>query len=105
LLSSLCLKVNVNINVRVMRMRNRLSKSRGSIDDNLTWCLQRYIVFQYERMIKYLILIQTMSCRNEFTVSIILILIFIAGREKCAEQIQRVSTGRSVDRRIMRSAF
>jgi hypothetical protein len=46
----------VNVGVIAMGMRNRLSKARGSIDKNLTGCLQRYIVFQYERMIKYLIL-------------------------------------------------
>jgi hypothetical protein len=39
-----------------MGMINRLSKWRGSIDKNLTGCLQRYVVLQYERTIKYLIL-------------------------------------------------
>jgi hypothetical protein len=36
-------------------MRNRLSKRGESIDKNLTGCLQRYGVLQYERMIKYFI--------------------------------------------------
>jgi hypothetical protein len=31
-------------------------ETAGSIDKNLTGCLQRYVVLQYERMIKYLIL-------------------------------------------------
>jgi hypothetical protein len=40
----------------VMGMKNRLSKRPVGIDKNLTGWLQRYVVLQYERMIKYLIL-------------------------------------------------
>jgi formamidopyrimidine-DNA glycosylase len=37
-------------------MRNGLSKRRGRIDKNLTERLQRYVILQYERTGKYLIL-------------------------------------------------
>jgi hypothetical protein len=46
----------VNMNVMAMGMRNRLVKRRGGIDENETGYLQRYVVRQYERIIKYLIL-------------------------------------------------
>jgi hypothetical protein len=42
--------------VIVMGMRNRLFKPHAPIGENLTGCLQRYVVLQYERTIKYLIL-------------------------------------------------
>jgi hypothetical protein len=44
------------MNLIAMGMRNRLSKRHGSVDENLTGCLQRYAVLQYEITIKYLIL-------------------------------------------------
>jgi hypothetical protein len=46
----------VNMSVIAMGMTNRLSKPLESIDKNLTGCLQRNMVLQYERTIKYLIL-------------------------------------------------
>jgi hypothetical protein len=47
---------NVHTKMIAMRMKNQLSKRDKSIEKNLTGCLQRYVVLQYERMIKYLIL-------------------------------------------------
>jgi hypothetical protein len=44
----------VNMNVIINGMRNRLSKPRRSIKENLTGCLQRYVVLGYERNRKYL---------------------------------------------------
>jgi hypothetical protein len=44
------------VNYIAMGMRNRLSKPRGSIGNNMTGRLPRYVVLQYERIIKYLIL-------------------------------------------------
>jgi hypothetical protein len=46
----------VNMNNRSLRMRNRLSKRHERTKEDMTDCLQRYVVLQYERMIKYLIL-------------------------------------------------
>jgi hypothetical protein len=46
----------VTVNERPLRMRNRLSKTHEWTHKNPTGCLQRYVVLQYERMIKYFIL-------------------------------------------------
>jgi hypothetical protein len=45
----------VALNVIAMGMRDRLFKRRQSIDENMTGCLQRYVIFQHERTMKYLI--------------------------------------------------
>jgi hypothetical protein len=44
------------MDVIAMGMRNRLSKPRERTNKNLTGCLQRYTVLQYEEKIVYLIL-------------------------------------------------
>jgi hypothetical protein len=46
----------VTVNVMAMGMKNQLLKPDEWIHEDLTGCLQRYVVLQYERMIKYLIL-------------------------------------------------
>jgi hypothetical protein len=46
----------VIVNASSLRMRNYLLKRGEWTDKNLTGCLQIYVVLQYERMIKYLIL-------------------------------------------------
>jgi hypothetical protein len=44
------------MDITPMEMRNQLSKPHERTDKNLTGCLQIYVVLQYERVIKYLIL-------------------------------------------------
>jgi hypothetical protein len=86
----------VNINVMAMGMRNRLSKRRGGIDGNLTGCLQGYVVLQYERTIKYLILntnnivLQIIPGEHNFD-------FHRTDREKYADQVRRGSVIPPVD--------
>jgi hypothetical protein len=39
--------------ITLQRKSNCLPKARGSISENLTGCLHRYVVSGYERMTKY----------------------------------------------------
>jgi hypothetical protein len=43
-------RYEMNMNIRVNRMRNGLSKLCESNNENMTECLQRYVVFGYERI-------------------------------------------------------
>jgi hypothetical protein len=45
----------VTVDIRTKGMRNLLSKRRGSVNKNLTGCLQRCVILGYERKRKYLI--------------------------------------------------
>jgi hypothetical protein len=45
---------DVNMNIMAKGMWNRLSKPCASVNENLTRCLQRYVVLGYERKRKYL---------------------------------------------------
>jgi hypothetical protein len=74
----------------VNETRNRPSKPRGSIGENLTWCLQRYLVLGYQRSWKHLFLninalaLQIIPREHNFD------LISITGREKFSEQVLNV---------------